>query len=92
MKAQYYSRLTPYERRDLRNQYVEAQKGLCYWCKSDIHSDPPKKITDFKINWNLFPEGFLNYPIHLQHNHATDLTEGAVHAYCNAVMWQYFKR
>jgi hypothetical protein len=40
MKAQHYSRLTPYQRRKLRNQYIEAQKGLCYWCKSDIHPEP----------------------------------------------------
>lgn len=92
MKAQHYSRLTPYQRRELRNQYIKAQNGLCYFCKSDIYSEPPREITNLQINWKLFPEGFLNYPIHLQHNHDTDLTEGAVHAYCNAVMWQYFKR
>jgi hypothetical protein len=27
--------------------------------------------------------------IHLQHCHKTNMTEGAVHAYCNAVLWQY---
>jgi len=27
--------------------------------------------------------------MHLHHNHETDMTEGAVHAYCNAVLWQY---
>ena len=42
-----------------------------------------------KINWKLFPPFFLRFPIHLQHNHDTNMTEGAVHAYCNAVMWQY---
>ena len=31
----------------------------------------------------------LAHPIHLQHNHSTDMTEGAVHAYCNCVLWQY---
>jgi hypothetical protein len=31
----------------------------------------------------------LKSPIHLQHDHDTGLTEGAVHAYCNAVLWQY---
>ena len=45
-----------------------------------------------KINWKLFPKFFLVHPIHLQHNHETNMTEGAVHAYCNAVMWQYESR
>jgi hypothetical protein len=40
----------------------------------------------------LFPPNFLKYPVHLQHNHDTDMTEGAVHARCNAVMWQYHGR
>ena len=31
----------------------------------------------------------LDHPIHLQHSHNTGVTEGAVHNYCNAVMWQY---
>lgn len=34
----------------------------------------------------------LRYPVHLQHNHDTGMTEGAVHARCNAVMWQYLGR
>ena len=38
---------------------------------------------------STFPQNFLQYPIHLQHNHDTGMTEGAVHNYCNAVMWQY---
>jgi hypothetical protein len=31
----------------------------------------------------------LLHPVHLQHSHVTGLTEGAVHAFCNAVLWQY---
>lgn len=42
-----------------------------------------------EVDWSLFPVGFLNSPIHLQHCHKTDMTEGAVHAMCNAVMWVY---
>jgi hypothetical protein len=37
----------------------------------------------------LFPELFLKYPVHLHHSHVTGLTIGAVHAYCNAVLWVY---
>ncbi len=73
----------------VRDQYIKIQQGLCYYCQGSLKAEPPKHITDKPINWSLFPKGFLNYPIHLQHNHETDMTEGAVHAYCNAVMWEY---
>lgn len=92
IEAQRYSLLSSYERRLLRLKYITVQNNLCYWCNTSLDDAPPKSILDLKINWSLFPAGFLNYPIHLQHNHDTDLTEGAVHAYCNAVMWQYHKR
>ena len=55
----------------------------------DLHSEPPEWITNQHIIWEAFPPGFLNHPIHLQHDHDTGLTEGAVHSYCNAVLWQY---
>jgi len=77
------------EKAIVRNQYIKEQNGLCYYCKTSLKLGPPTEITDKEINWNLFPEGFLNAPVHLQHNHDTDMTEGAVHAYCNAVLWQY---
>lgn len=84
-----YTKLTPQERREVREQYIAKQKGKCFYCKSDLNNPAPKEITDKKIDWDLFPANFLRYPIHLQHSHETDMTEGAVHAYCNAVMWQY---
>ncbi len=79
------------ERQAVRNQYVKEQEGKCYYCKALLNGDPPSDITDKDIDWGLFPGGrqFLKYPIHLQHCHTTGMTEGAVHAYCNAVMWQY---
>lgn len=84
-----YRELSPKERAKVRMQYIEEQKGLCMYCGEPLAWNPPKRITNKEINWNLFPENFLKYPIHLQHNHITGITEGAVHAYCNAVMWQY---
>jgi len=87
-----YPELAPTEKREVREQYIKLQDGKCYWCKSDLNQPPPKEITDKEINWSLFPVGFMDYPIHLQHDHTTDMTEGAVHNYCNAVMWQYHKR
>lgn len=86
-----YDSLKPYERRMVREQYIDEQKGLCYFCDCPLHSPPPEKVK-LPIDWDLFPDGFLNSPIHLQHDHFTGLTEGAVHAYCNAVMWQHYGR
>jgi len=87
-----YSKTSAANRKLVREQYVKEQNGLCYWCEMPLRSPPPTCITDKKIVWSFFPPNFLKHPIHLQHNHGTDLTEGAVHAYCNAVLWQYFSR
>ena len=87
-----YSSSNANKRKIVREQYVKLQKGLCYWCKHSLDKEPPEHIKRKHINWNLFPPNFTKYPIHLQHNHKTDLTEGAVHALCNAVMWQYHGR
>tara|TARA_Y100000590_G_scaffold30504_1_gene33873 strand:- start:182 stop:463 length:282 start_codon:yes stop_codon:yes gene_type:complete len=84
-----YTKLNSQTRQKVRNKYCELQNWLCFYCEQDLHDTPPLTITEKKINWNLFPKNFLRYPIHLQHNHDTNMTEGAVHAYCNAVMWQY---
>ncbi len=86
-----YDELTPYQRRQVREQYVIEQKGLCYFCNCPLTKGPPEKVK-LPIDWGLFPPNFLKYPIHLQHDHPTGMTEGAVHAYCNAVMWQYHGR
>jgi len=84
-----YSKLTLQERRTVREDYIKSQNGKCFYCKEDLSKDPPKRITGKIIDWDYFPANFLKYPVHLQHNHVTDETQGAVHAYCNAVMWQY---
>lgn len=84
-----YTKLSREERRNVREQYAREQNNLCYHCKQPLSAPPPSEITNKRINWKLFPDNFLKYPIHLQHNHSTNMTEGAVHAYCNAVMWQY---
>ncbi len=84
-----YTKLTPSERREVRIEYIKLQDNKCYWCKESLSDDPPSSITDKEIDWKRFPPNFLQYPVHLQHCHKTGMTEGAVHAYCNAVMWQY---
>ena len=87
-----YERLHWTERKIVREQYIKEQENKCYFCGSSLDNPPPKEITDKRINWDLFPENFLKYPVHLQHDHDTGMTEGAVHSYCNAVMWQYLGR
>ncbi len=84
-----YDKLTPSQRKEVRIRYIALQNNLCFYCKHSLDDEPPKSISDKQINWNLFPPNFLKNPIHLQHDHYTGMTEGAVHAYCNAVMWQY---
>lgn len=84
-----YTKLTQPQRREVRIQYIKEQNNLCMYCGETLDEVAPKKITNKPINLKLFPEGFLTHPIHLQHCHKTNMTEGAVHAYCNAVLWQY---
>ena len=87
-----YTAISPQQRRLVREQYVKEQEGKCYFCKGSLELPPPSKIIKKKVNWDLFPENFLKYPVHLQHDHDSGMTEGAVHSYCNAVMWQYHGR
>ena len=87
-----YTRLTRVQRKEVREQYILQQRHQCYWCHEDLRNPAPDVITAQKINLKLFPPGFLNNPIHLQHNHENGQTEGAVHAYCNAVMWEHHGR
>lgn len=87
-----YTKLSTLQRRQVRLQYIEEQKGLCWCCETPLTGPPPEAVLAFKINWKLFPKNFLKYPIHLQHNHTTGMTEGAVHAYCNALLWEYHGR
>ena len=87
-----YMELTTQERRVVREEYVKKQNGKCMYCGQSLCEEPPEWVLSRKVNWSLFPKNFLMHPIHLQHDHVTGMTEGAVHAYCNAVMWQYERR
>jgi hypothetical protein len=84
-----YDSLNAAQRRAVRELYVEQQEGKCYYCSELLSVKAPERITELSVDWTLFPPFFLKHPVHLQHNHVTGMTEGAVHAYCNAVMWQY---
>tara|TARA_R110000772_G_scaffold23454_5_gene62744 strand:- start:1139 stop:1438 length:300 start_codon:yes stop_codon:yes gene_type:complete len=87
-----YNNLHWTERKKVREQYVKEQNYKCFYCQQDLKADAPEDVRNLEINWQLFPPNFLKHPIHLQHNHDTGMTEGAVHGYCNAVLWQYFGR
>lgn len=87
-----YSQTAPAQRRLVREECVRRQNGKCMWCAGLLSEKPPEEVASKKIDWRRFPPNFLRYPVHLQHCHKTDMTEGAVHAYCNAVMFQYHGR
>lgn len=76
-------------RKQAREQYCFEQKGKCHYCGSDLSGEPREDVKRKVINVKLFPKGMFNYPIHLHHCHKTHMTIGAVHAKCNAILWQY---
>lgn len=85
----YYDDLPQGERRLVREQYVALQEGKCYYCGNPLWAKPKNDVAKKHINWKRFPPNFLKWPVHLHHSHDTGLTIGAVHAHCNAVLWQY---
>lgn len=84
-----YTKIDSYMRRLVRLEYIRLQEGICFFCNESLNRPPDSIISSKPIDWSLFPPGFMKNPIHLQHDHKTGMTEGAVHAYCNAYMWQY---
>lgn len=87
-----YIKLSSKQRREVREQYILQQNNRCMYCNNLLTEEPPIKINNLFITWELFPPNFRVYPIHLQHCHKTNMTEGAVHMKCNAVLWQYENR
>lgn len=84
-----YETLDPSFKRMVREEYIHLQNGNCYYCGGKLNEDPPIEVLKLKIHEHLYPNGFFNSPIHIHHDHETGLTLGAVHAYCNAVLWEY---
>lgn len=86
-----YFSLNPARRALVRERYVEEQQGACWYCTCSLDGPPPPHILGMPIHWRKFPGGddFLKHPVHLHHSHETGLTIGAVHAYCNAVLFDY---
>lgn len=89
-EAKHYPSMTSAQRRECRLSYETSQRNYCQHCGVRLYLDPPQYKR--RIDWRAFPggkAGFLRYPVHLHHDHNTGMTIGAVHAYCNAVLWQF---
>jgi hypothetical protein len=84
-----YTMLPTREKKAVREQYIKEQDGKCWFCGEPLDGPPAEKVQNAPIIWQLFPPGFQKNPVHLQHDHDTNLTEGAVHMKCNAFLWQY---
>lgn len=84
-----YTSLSSQSRRQVREQYIQEQEGLCHHCGDTLFRSSSRQVCLLMINEELFPENFFDHPIHLHHDHNTGLTIGAVHAQCNAALWQY---
>jgi hypothetical protein len=81
-----YEKLSQRQRRAVREEYVRRQNGLCHYCKNPLNK---KQKHTRPLYMGAFPPNFFKHPVHLHHCHKTGMTIGAVHNYCNAVLWQY---
>lgn len=86
-----YDKLHWFQRRIIREQYIIEQGKKCYHCNYPLDGEPSEEILKSPITKRLFPPNFFKHPIHLHHDHNTGLTIGAVHARCNAVLWEYYR-
>jgi hypothetical protein len=77
-------------RRIVREEYMRRQKNMCLFCASPLTGPPGYQAMRVSVSVFLFPAGFFNNPIHLHHNHKDGMTLGAVHALCNAILWEHF--
>lgn len=84
-----YTSLDWKKKKVVREEYIKRQGGMCQHCGASLDSPPDDTNNNLVINKKLFPPNFFDYPIHLHHSHVTGLTIGAVHAKCNAILWQY---
>lgn len=87
-----YSKLKPLRKREVREEYIRLQGGRCWFCGERLDSKSPYELDRTPIHIERYPRHFFEKPIHLHHDHVTDLTIGAVHAYCNAVSFDYFEQ
>lgn len=79
------------DRRIVREEYIRRQSGKCYHCGAPLSDPPTVEMALRYVDESLFPEKFFVWPVHLHHSHMSGLTVGAVHARCNAILWQYYR-
>lgn len=84
-----YDTATPAEKKAAREEYANRQDGNCWYCKSDLGEPPTPEICRAYIDKSRFPPQFFTYKVHLHHDRVTGESLGAVHARCNAYLWQY---
>jgi hypothetical protein len=84
-----YNKISSSMRREVREEYIKLQNGICLYCGMPLNDEPSNIIKNKPIHEYLYPPNFFRYPVHLHHDHVTGMTKGAVHNYCNAVMWEY---
>lgn len=84
-----YRVLSSAKRKLAREQYVRMQKGLCCHCGEPLDGKPAESVRQQRVDRRLFPPNFFKWLVHLHHHHDTGMTIGAVHCYCNAVLWQH---
>lgn len=84
-----YDLIPTYARRTVRERYIVLQNGHCCFCGNHLEGSPVATVATARYLALIFPKEFFIYPIHLHHDRKTGLTVGAVHAMCNAFMWQY---
>ncbi len=84
-----YDEIPISQKAEVRALYATVQLGNCYYCGEALTKEPRKDIADKKVSKVLFPDNFFSHPVHLDHDHDTGMTRGAVHCHCNAVLWEY---
>ncbi len=84
-----YNELHWTEIKVVRELYVRQQQERCCFCGELLTNKSRSDIASKPIRRSAFPPNFFKYGVHLHHNHKTGMTIGAVHSYCNAVLWQY---
>jgi len=56
-----------------------------------LYDKSPYEADGTPVHEDRYPSGFFDHPIHLHHDHDTGMTVGAIHAYCNAVSFDYLE-
>jgi len=84
-----YNEIHYTQKRAVREEYIKLQKGMCAHCGKPLNGKASEAVLRKPVDKKLFPQGFFKWPVHLHHNHGSGMTIGAIHNYCNAVLWQY---